>query len=230
MALQIASEVDICSYALRLIGDQPITAMTDNSDRGRLCNSVYALTRDATLRAHPWNFATYRAALATATIKTGTNPVITSLPAFEYTQAYVLPNGTGTDPVTDPYYCLRVLYTSFDMPDRWDQYGVRTNSWRIEGRFLITRFAPSVATSPPQQVFVTYIGRTTDVVSYDPLFTSALAARMAAQMALPLKGSPKLMEASWRLYAAALSEARSINGQEGTPSQLSDTTLIDVRN
>lgn len=230
MALQVVSEVDICSYALRLIGDQPITAMADNSDRARLCNSIYALTRDATLRAHPWNFATFRAALVTATRSTGTNPIVTTFPAYEYTQAYALPNGTGTDPVTDPFYCLRVLYTSFDMPDRWDQYGVRTDSWRIEGRFLLTRFAPSVVSSPPQQLFITYIGRTTDVVNYDPLFTSAVAARMAAQMALPLKGSPKLMESSWKLYAMALAEARSINGLEGTPPQLSDTTLIDVRN
>jgi len=230
MSLPITSEVDICAYALRLIGDQPITALTDNSDRARLCNSIYALTRDATLRAHPWNFATFRAALATATKTTGTNPIITTLPAFEYTQAYTLPNGGGTDLVTDPPYCLRVLYTSFDMPDRWDQYGVRTNSWRIEGRYLFTRFAPSVATSPPQQLFVTYIGRALDISTYDPLFTTALAARMAAQMALPLKGSPKLMDSSWKLYVMALAEARSINGQEGTPSQLSDTTLLDVRN
>ena len=230
MSLQVSSEVDICSYALRLIGDQPITALTDNSDRARLCNSIYALTRDATLRAHPWNFATYRAAVALATITTGTNPVITTFPAFELRQAYILPNGAGTDPVTDPPYCLRVIYTSFDAPDRWDAYGVHTNSWRVEGRFLVTNQRLTTTANPPQQVFILYIGRNLDVVNYDPLFTSALAARMAAQMALPLKGSPKLMESSWKLYAMALTEARSINGMEGTPPQMSDTTLIDVRN
>jgi len=161
---------------------------------------------------------------------TGTNPIITTLPAFEFTQAYALPNGTGTDPITDPYYCLRVLYTSFDRPDRWDAYGIRTNAWRVEGRYLLTNFAPAVNTTPVQQVFIIYIGRTTAVIDYDPLFTQALAARMAAEMALPLKGSPKLMDASWKLYGLALQEARSINGQEGTAPQLSDTTLIDVRN
>jgi len=100
----------------------------------------------------------------------------------------------------------------------------------VEGRYLLTNFAPAVNTTPVQQVFIIYIGRTTAVIDYDPLFTQALAARMAAEMALPLKGSPKLMDASWKLYGLALQEARSINGQEGTAPQLSDTTLIDVRN
>src|SRR5207245_9076015 len=104
ICLPVTSEVDICSYALRLIGDQPITALTDNSDRARLCNSIYALTRDATLRAHPWNFATYRAAVALATITTGTNPVITTFPAFELPQAYFQPTAAGTAPRTDPPY------------------------------------------------------------------------------------------------------------------------------
>ena len=60
----MASEVQICNLALAKIGDQQITSLTENSKAGRLCNLVYEPLRDATLRAHPWNFAITRETLA----------------------------------------------------------------------------------------------------------------------------------------------------------------------
>ena len=45
----MATEVSICSNALRRLGDDPITSLTDDSERARLCNSFYADTRDSVL-------------------------------------------------------------------------------------------------------------------------------------------------------------------------------------
>ena len=60
----MATEVSICSNALRRLGDDPITSLTDDTERARLCNSFYTDARDAVLRCHPWNFAITRTSLA----------------------------------------------------------------------------------------------------------------------------------------------------------------------
>lgn len=211
MALDIQSEVDIASAALRLIGDQPITDMNDNSDRGRLCNTLYKTTRDSVLRSHPWNFAVTRATLADATVSSVVNGVtITSFPAFEFQHAYALPN--------DPY-CLRVLYTNFDILNNFSWH------WKVEGRFLVTDWVPSTG----NQVAVKYIYRNEDVTHYDPLFTNVLIVRFAATLAVPLKGSQSLADRYFQLYAALLQEARSMNGMEGSSDSMLDNDLVWVR-
>jgi len=86
----MATEVSICSNALRRLGDDPITSLTDDTERARLCNALYQDSRDLVLRSHPWNFAITRASLAQ----------LSDTPAYGYNYMYALP--------TDPY-CLRVL-------------------------------------------------------------------------------------------------------------------------
>ena len=86
----MASEVEICANALRDLGEDPITSLTDDTERARLCNALYGQTRDAVLRAYPWNFAITRQKLARES----------AAPAYEYAYQYALP--------TDPY-ALKVL-------------------------------------------------------------------------------------------------------------------------
>lgn len=108
MALPVTADVDICANALRLLGDDPIVSLEDDSERARLCNAFYAPTRDAVLRAHPWNFALRRAALNR----------LAAAPLFEWSAQFQLP--------VDPF-CLRVIRTDDD-----------TYPWKVEGRVLLT--------------------------------------------------------------------------------------------
>ena len=57
------SPVLICSNALGRLGDQPITSLTDENTRARLCNRLYDKERRALSRAHRWNCAILRVAL-----------------------------------------------------------------------------------------------------------------------------------------------------------------------
>ena len=91
----MATEVSICSNALRRLGDDPITSLTDNTERARLCNSFYEDTRDAVLRLHPWNFAITRTSLAK----------LSDAPAYGFSNQFSLP--------TSPY-CLRVLAMEYE--------------------------------------------------------------------------------------------------------------------
>ena len=87
----MASEVQICNLALAKIGDEQITSLSDNSKAARLCNLIYEPTRDAALRAHPWNFAVKRVALALSA----------TAPAYEFDSQFALPTDflrlLGTD-------------------------------------------------------------------------------------------------------------------------------------
>jgi len=82
------SDVGICNSALYKLGADRITALTDDTKEGRLCNEQYSKLRDEVLRAHPWNFAIKRVELAQ----------ISETPVFEWAYVYQLPND-----------CLRVL-------------------------------------------------------------------------------------------------------------------------
>ena len=111
----MATEVSICSNALRRLGDDPITALTDDTERARLCNAFYIPSRDLILRSHPWNFAITRATLAQ----------LSDTPAYEYGYQYALP--------TDPY-CLRILdfHTGSYSSNEVDM------DWKVEGREILT--------------------------------------------------------------------------------------------
>ena len=104
------SAAEIASNALGILGGEPITALTDNSQRGRLCNRLYQPTMDEVLRAHPWNCAKVRRELA----RNQTAPI------WDFSYAYTLP--------TDPW-CLRILETDLDE----DGY-----EWQVEGRTLVS--------------------------------------------------------------------------------------------
>ena len=86
----MSSNTDICNNALYMLGSQSILALTDDTERARLCNGRYAEIRDMMLRSYPWNFAIKRATLA----RSATTPV------WEYDYLYALP--------TNPY-CLKAL-------------------------------------------------------------------------------------------------------------------------
>ena len=109
----MATEVSICSNALRKWGDSPIASLTEDTERARLCNALYEPARDSLLRSHAWNFAITRASLAQ----------ISSTPAFEYSYQYALP--------TDPF-CLRVLKMEFD------DYEFKIENLAGQGRVLLT--------------------------------------------------------------------------------------------
>lgn len=104
----MASVVDICNRALDLIGQPPITSLTDASKAASACNRNYPLSRDAVLSSYPWNSAVKRASLA----------ALVSAPAYGYARQFQLPAD-----------CLRVLDSDGDLDGA---------TWRREGRVLLT--------------------------------------------------------------------------------------------
>lgn len=79
----MASQVEIVNNALIKLGEDRITSMSDPDKPATLASAVWDVKRDAELAAHPWTFATARAAL----------PASATAPAFGWAFSYPLPAG-----------------------------------------------------------------------------------------------------------------------------------------
>ena len=191
----MATEVSICSNALRKLGDDPITSLTEDTERARLCNAFYESSRDSLLRSHPWNFAITRATLAQ----------LSTTPAYGFAYQYALP--------TDPY-CLRVLEMEYQ------DYIFKIENLATVGRVLL---------SDESTAKILYIGRITDTALFDSLFVDTLTAHLALKLAYPITNSVTLQAQMQKLYQLKLSEARSVDGQEGFIDDLVSDTFTDFR-
>ena len=60
---ELKSNIDVCNFALSLVGADEITTFTDNTKESDICNRMYDQTRRSLLRNHWWNFSIKRAAL-----------------------------------------------------------------------------------------------------------------------------------------------------------------------
>jgi len=191
----MATEVSICANALRRLGDDPITSLTDDTERARLCNAFYSDARDAVLRSHPWNFAITRATLAQ----------LSDTPAYGFNYQYALP--------TNPY-CLRVLEMEYK------DYIFKVENVATHGRVLLTDEGTAK---------ILYIARITDTTLFDAMFVDTLTAKLAVDLAYPVTNSMQVQTNMQKLYQLKLSEARSIDGQEGFIDDLVSDTFTDFR-
>lgn len=192
----MASDVEIVNNALCLLGENTVTSLADNTVRARLASQFYGPTRDAVLRAHPWNCAVDRASLG----------LLSEVPVFGWKYQFTLP--------TDPF-CLRVLALNDYQP--WGDSGC---DFKVEGRALLAN---------TMTANIRFIGRITDPNIYDSLLYEAFSARLAAKLAYPITKSAQTAQEMMKLYEELLQQARSINGQEGSPSFQRDGTLLEVR-
>jgi len=186
----MASFVEITSNALRLLGDDPITSLTEDSERARLVNALYEEVRDEVTRAAMWNCAKDRQVLAS----------LATTPAFGWSFYHQLPST-----------CLRVVdVLSGDIRVEHE----------LEGRKLMT---------DESSVNLIFLKKITDPNDMDSLFIGAYTAKLAAELAEPITGSRSLAEQMWQLYERKVREARTIDSQEGTVSNLDIQQLVDAR-
>ena len=195
------SVVDICNEAMDLLGAATITSLTENSKEARLCNRRYETVRDHVLRAHPWNCAITRKALAKDS----------EAPAFGFKNQFTLP--------TDPY-CLRVISLWNALVDNEVSAYDSQIMYKIEGRKIIT---------DADSCKITYIARVTDSEQFDTLLSSTIAHRLAAETAYAITGSNGVSQAMMALYDQRLKEARGMDAMEGYPDKVVADEFINIR-
>lgn len=196
------SDVEVANEALTLLGDQAITSLTENSDRARAMNRLYTPTLDEALRAHDWNFARMRAALAK----------LTATPAFGYNFMYQLPQ----DPL-----CLRVLTTNLNRNEAWEIETYVTADATAQYRVILTNGS---------SLNIRYIARITSPTLWDALFADAFVHELARRACYAITRNATLVATLSQEALAKWRQARSVDGLESRPlRQLLSGSFTDVR-
>lgn len=196
------SLVDLASIALTHIGDQAITALTEDSDRARAMNRVLISALDAKIREHSWNCFQLRATLIE----------VSETPAYDFAHQYQLPQ----DPL-----CLDVLETNLDTNEPW-----RIESFQNAAATATYRVLLTDATS----VSILYLARITDPTRWDALFADAMAMELAWRVCYALTRNATLTDVLARQCQATWAKAKSRDGQESRAlNSLRSTALTTVR-
>jgi len=127
--------------------------------------------------------------------------VLSTAPAFGFAYQYTLPAAP---------YCLRALRINEDA-----RY-----VFKVEGRRLLTDQA---------SVDLEFIKRIVNPAEFDPLLVAVIVAKLAHCLAYPITQSSAVRDRMEKKFIAALSEARSVDSQEGSPDVLKTSTWLDAR-
>jgi hypothetical protein len=177
--------VSLCNMALARLGaDQQISAIDATTSQSRACLLVYEQCRDELLRAHDWIFAERRVALAE--------------------------DGTAPDPWTYQYRyptdCLKIRGIDpevlIEATDNRIPHDVTSDS---TGRLILTDQADAI---------LVYTVKITDTAQFPPDFASALAWKLATELAMPIAKSPALRDSSEQHYLLAVQRAITADSDE----------------
>jgi hypothetical protein len=122
-------------------------------------------------------------------------------PEWGYTYAYQRPDDG-----------LRILEINGETAD-W--------MWQVEDGKILCDFESPIE--------IRYIYRNETVSRYDPELVMAISYMLAMSWVEPLVKAANLKEVISKLYGAALSSARSTDGQEGSPRKVQASTWLDRR-
>lgn len=208
------STVSICNQALGWLGADTILSLTDESKEAQLCKDNFDALRDAVLEEREWTFAVRRLELA---------PLVAA-PVYGYSRQFLLP--------TDVIRVLNLPWGSSDVfggllglsggasADRQQQYP----DWRVE-----TVDAGTVVLANLERIRIRVIWRVTNEKLWSTMFVQALAARLAADLAMPLTNSRTLQKDMWNLYEMKLTKAGTMDGMQGSNEIKRSDQLINVR-
>lgn len=115
-----------------------------------------------------------------------------------------------------PSDCLRMLQIR-----KSGEFEGRLVSHEIEEGYILT--------DEPTSIYVRYISEFSDAAKFDPLFTEALAARLATKLAHWLTGKMGMVQTVGAAYNSAIERATKANAMEGSQERPADEDVIDQR-
>ena len=194
-----AGEVQICNEALAFLRASPILSFEDGSVESDACKLFFPTARDETLEAYHWDFAT----IPSATL----SPIPDSAGAPKE-----FPWGRDTYYLYPlPADCVSVQRTNRDR-DEWSVVDDPDH-----GRVM--------QHNRPDNVAIRYTRRVVDAGRYTALFRTALSHKLAAKLAVKLRGKEQLWAGQEQKFVDAIAQAEEhVIHQRGyevlTPSDL----------
>lgn len=208
----MSSEVAICNMALSRIGNsQRINALDEASIEAEQCSLFYEQTRDLVLRDFPWGFATAFASLAQVAINPDPN----------YPYAYAMPSD-----------CLKIrgIVNQLFPDGYWPFPGCiqRPQVPRIAYRVISGTGGSYIATSATPAT-LEYTARIESPEAFDTMFVSALAWRLAQEVAPALAKDATTAQRCAQAYQAELNIAASNMLNEGANDFQPESSFITGR-
>lgn len=196
-----SSETLIANRALTKLGEARILTLADDSNPGRVLNSMYAAVRDAELRRYRWKFAIKRDSLV----------ALAAAPAWGYLYQYPLPSD---------YLALIQVNDIYIRPA-----SKAAAPWSVEsnddGLVLLTDLQAPLK--------IRYVKRIENAGAFDPLFVEVLACALALEACEALTQSDTKLKARRDGYTYALSEAVRADAIENPPDELPWGTWLESR-
>jgi hypothetical protein len=208
------SIIGIVNLGLGRIGSNLISDIGEKTPQAIAVNAVWEYVRDEVLQAKDWRFAKTRAALT----------VSVTIPLYGYRFAYPLPADflrlckqkfpqfKGMNPVAYPpgywYEGIDLIgyprYFNFDPPvyPPGSPYVIESLP---DTPFTLCLFTDYDNTS--NDLFINYIRREVNPIRYTPTFISALAYKLAAEVAIKITQNEKKTLAMTQLYELTLKSA-----------------------
>jgi len=174
-----SNPVAICNQALSWLSEDPITDLNEGSKEAQLCKSNYGPLRDSILSTGEFAFARkYK----TFSVHSGDSPDWGWKYAFDI-----------------PTEFLAVL-------EAYSPSNVFLATWTRRKEVEYEQVGNQIFANDPV-IDVVLAERITDTTKFSPLFIQAFAARIAAEIALPLTENRSLQGAMWSLYNDKINEA-----------------------
>lgn len=207
------SEVDICNQALARVGiTMEIDALTDATVEAQVCKRNYAQLRDNLLETVDWPFASRRSTLAALSSTRSDWAFVFGLPSD-----LIAPRELVF--MADQTYYYWVFDRPYVLPRPAPGFAIEASDDGLSKVLLCNLEVPELR----------YTARITDPKQFSPLFTEALVARLAAELAPPLQKGWALRQQYMGEYEAARSKAAAaiLNQRQNDPEP--DSEMIRVR-
>ena len=193
----MANEIEICNIALSRVGANKIQALTEATREARACNTHYEIARDDTLSEIDWGFARQQKVLA---------ELSETRDGWDYVYAY-------------PAGCLvaREIYNSAKVNDEDKiKFDVGLSS---DGN-------QKVVLTDEEDAQLIYTAQVTNASVFPIKFVNALSWRLAAELAVPLRGVTSIFNGFYQMFLASIGKAAQVSANEHhkVPSESSSFT------
>lgn len=199
----MASEVDIANLALTLLGQEPISDLSEDHAAARALNTNFDIVRDAELAIKHWRFA----------IKRTTAAALASAPeGNDFTVQFQLPND----------FLAPVRFgDSWPGADLTDYRTGPNAEYSIEGDRLLCNYAAPL--------LIVYAAKITNTELFHPCFNTAFAAQLAYVCCEKITGSNSKQEAMQVAYGQAIRRAMAANAILVAPEFAADNSWMLAR-
>lgn len=217
----MASPIEVCNTALSRIGiDQLIEDFNDGNTRSRACLFHYSPRLLEVLQDFPWGFAQRVVQLAIVADVT--------VPGYQYVYRY-------------PTGCLRAQILTDEAGARLPVANIYTDVWNYDlGLAQVPRWPFVVMADPDtpgariiatdlEGAYLWHTAEISDINGAPPLFRSALAWRIAAELALLLRADTRLHANAMQQYMWAASQAQVHSQLEGVSDNPAVPQAVQVR-